>query len=104
LGIYFKSDIIGVCSFFKNSHNALLDKNQFQLRGMAVLKSHQKKGLGKALIKFGENLLHQKKASIVWCNAREIAVNFYKNNGFDIISKPFNIPNIGIHYVMSKSL
>jgi ribosomal protein S18 acetylase RimI-like enzyme len=71
---------------------------------MAVLKSHQKKGLGKALIHFGENLLQQKKVSIVWCNAREVAVNFYKNNGFNIISKPFHIGDIGLHYVMCKSL
>lgn len=104
LGIYINSDIIGVCSFFKNSYDVLFDKNQYQLRGMAVLKKHQKTGLGRILINFGENLLQQKKVNVVWCNARKVAVNFYKNNGFDVISKPFHIANIGMHYTMYKSL
>lgn len=71
---------------------------------MAVLISHQKKGLGKKLIHYGENLLQQKSTSIIWCNAREVAVDFYKINGYNTISKPFNIAGIGLHYVMYKSI
>ena len=104
MGIYLENNIIGVCSFFNNSHDTLSDKNQYQLRGMAILKSHQKKGLGKKLIRFGEHLLQQKNVDLVWCNAREIAINFYKNNDYSIINKPFNIADIGLHYMMYKSL
>lgn len=104
LGIYMTNDLIGVCSFFKNSFDALSEKNQFQLRGMAVLKSHQKMGLGKELVHYGENLLAQKNTNAIWCNAREVAVNFYKNNGYTVISNPFDIVGIGKHYTMSKSI
>ena len=71
---------------------------------MAVLKNHQKKGLGKKLMLFGENLLEQKNANLIWCNAREVAISFYKNNGYSIKNKPFNIAGIGLHYSMYKSL
>jgi predicted GNAT family N-acyltransferase len=40
----------------------------------------------------------------LWCNAREKAVKFYQNNGFEIIGEPFEIEKVGTHYVMFKKL
>ena len=103
LGLYFKTDLIGVASFMK-SNNVLFDENsQYQLRGMAILTPYQKKGLGNLLLEAGEEEV-SKTCSRLWFNAREIAVNFYKNNGYTIIGKPFMIESIGIHYIMSKKL
>jgi GNAT superfamily N-acetyltransferase len=103
LGLYFKEDLIGVASFMKNNH-VLFDENmQYQLRGMAVLKSYQKKGLGYLLLEAGEIAVSQK-CSRLWFNAREIAVNFYKRGGYETADKPFIIEPIGKHYVMSKQL
>jgi GNAT superfamily N-acetyltransferase len=103
LGLYVNSEIIGVASFLKNPYRPLHYKNQYQLRGMAILETFQRKGLGNKLIIHAENLLKPLGVNVIWCNAREIAVNFYKRNGFKIISKPFDIPKIGIHYVMFKT-
>ena len=69
---------------------------------MAILKEFQLKGLGKQLIDEGENILIEKKVDLLWFNAREIAVEFYKSKGFLISGDAFTIPNIGIHYVMLK--
>ena len=104
LGIFSKNKLVGVCSFFKNNHASIFEENQYQLRGMAVLKTFQKKGFGKIILNYGETLLKQKHTNIVWCNAREIAVNFYEKCGYKIISEPFNIKGIGKHYVMHKIL
>ncbi|MEC3905491.1 GNAT family N-acetyltransferase [Tamlana sp. 2201CG12-4] len=104
LGIYYNGSIIGVCSFFYNSHKDISESNQYQLRGMAILKKYQGKGTGKTILSYGENLLKQKNINLIWCNAREVAVNFYKRNGYRTIGKSFNITDIGLHYVMSKPI
>ena len=82
----------------------MLQGEQFQLRGMAVLKPYQNKGFGNLLLNKAEELVTQRKGTLIWCNAREVAVTFYKKNGFEIIDKPFVIPKIGLHYVMYKTL
>lgn len=103
LGLYIQNKLLGVVTYLKKDFEELKG-NQYQLRGMAIQKDHQKKGFGKLLIEKGEDIIKQNKGNIVWCNAREIAVNFYKKNGFKIIGKPFVIPKIGLHYVMFKNL
>ncbi len=103
LGLYINEELLAVVTYLKNE-SPHLNGSQYQLRGMAVLKAYQKRGFGNLLIKKGEELLKARNIEKVWCNAREIAVNFYKKNGFEIIGKPFVIPKIGLHYVMLKSL
>lgn len=71
---------------------------------MAILKEHQGKGIGKIILKHGEQLLKEQHAKIIWCNAREVAITFYKKNGYQIIGESFNIKDIGLHYVMFKVL
>ena len=77
----------------------------WQLRGMATRQSWQGKGVGRGLLRFTETyLLHHFEHGHLWCNAREIAIPFYHKLGFEICSKPFDIPKIGLHYKMEKSL
>lgn len=95
--------MIGVSSFFKNHHPSISKENQYQLRGMAILKEHQGKGIGNIILNYGEKFLKEKNIDIIWCNAREVAINFYKRNGYIIIGEPFTIKDIGLHYVMYKT-
>ena len=104
LGVFVKDKLVGICSFFKTSHSSISLKNQYQLRGMAVLKEFQGKGLGNLILNYGETFLKKKETNIIWCNAREIAVDFYKKNGYKIIGRAFNIKGIGLHFVMYKKL
>ena len=39
---------------------------------------------------------------VLWFNARENAVKFYQNYGFSIQCGPFEIPEIGTHFVLFK--
>lgn len=104
LGIFETENLLGICSFFKNSNPIILETSQYQLRGMAILKAFQNKGLGKLLLKHGEHVLKNKNVKIVWCNARKVALNFYKNNNYQITGNPFTIKDIGLHYIMYKKL
>lgn len=71
---------------------------------MAVLKAYQGLGLGNIILTYGEQLLKENNVEVIWCNAREVAVNFYKKSGYKIIDDAFNIKDIGWHYVMYKKL
>lgn len=102
---YFSGEkLVGVASLFQSSTPLLSEKEQFQLRGMAVLHDYQKKGIGEVLVKCAEKDAIERKGKLIWFNAREIAVAFYRKLGYEIIGDPFDIGDIGKHYVMYKNL
>ncbi|MEA1786699.1 GNAT family N-acetyltransferase [Arenibacter sp. GZD96] len=104
LGCFYEDELIGVASFLENDHAEHHLINAGQLRGMAVLQTHQGKGIGKILLTFGEAQLRTKHKSVVWMNAREVAVPFYTKLGYAIIGNVFDVPGIGPHYVMHKTI
>ena len=104
LGIYDDGAVVGVISIFESGSPLFGEGRQFQLRGMAVLASHQKQGLGDKLMAAAEGYIRDNGGGLIWFNAREIAVGFYKKMGYKIIGEPFTIGDIGTHYVMWKSL
>lgn len=104
LGLKKDNALIGVATFIKENHNLFNTKEQYRLRGMAVLKQEQGNQYGNYLLKNGEKELAKKNIKLLWFNARTVAINFYKRNGFKIIGLPFEIEKIGTHYVMYKEL
>lgn len=103
-GLFIENNLVGVASLFKQENEKLNFESQYQLRGMAILETHQKKGYGNLLVERAEFFSKAMNADIIWFNARESAVNFYKKLGYEIFGKPFDIKNIGLHYVMFKKL
>lgn len=103
LGLFLDDNLVGITSVFKTSNKNFNQNKQFQLRGMAVLESFQGFGFGGLLLDKAIEFVKENEAELLWFNARENAVNFYKNYNFHIFGKPFDIPEIGIHYVMFMS-
>jgi len=103
-GIFDEEELVGVISVFEAAHPEFKESRQFQIRGMAVLESQQKKGLGDRLVQHAEDYINQKQGERIWFNAREIAVGFYQKTGYTLIGAAFNIPDVGPHYVMHKKL
>ena len=101
--IFVEENLVGVATFLENSKDILTGK-QMQLRGMAVLDAYQGKGFGKLLLEKGEILAHEKKTDILWFHARINAKSFYEKQGYMVIGEPFEIPQVGTHYVMYKEL
>ena len=71
---------------------------------MAVLPEHQKKGFGERLLAHAEKRAREANTEILWFNARLHAIPFYEKFGYDRIGDPFDIGDIGTHYVMYKQL
>lgn len=103
LGAYSVGELVGVCSFMK-SISPLVQGNQYQLRGMATSEDFQGKGIGKLMLITAIDMLKNRGVTTLWCKAREIAVAFYKKQGFKIIGNPFEIKYIGSHYIMFKKI
>lgn len=101
-GLYFDNNLTGVVSVFENKNDNFTEDRQLQVRGMAVLDEFQGKGFGKMLMLRVEQFSKTKNTELIWFNAREAYVNFYKNLGYCVTGNPFLIDNIGIHYLMFK--
>jgi ribosomal protein S18 acetylase RimI-like enzyme len=103
-GFFTEENLIGIISIFKNNHPFFKNNPAFQIRGMAVLNNFQKKGFGKKLVNYCENYVKEQNSTLIWFNARENAVGFYKKLGYETIGDAFEIKDIGAHYVMFKKL
>ena len=103
-GLYLDSSLIGVASFMGETNSIFQESKQSRLRGMAILKDFQGKGLGNILLNHAEKQLKNLDVSLIWCNARETAIPFYEKQGYQKHGIPFDIKEIGIHYVMFKKL
>ncbi len=95
---------ICIASFFANSNASIKSSNPVQLRGMATSTAARGIGAGKALVRFAMGHFREKGHDVLWCNAREGAVDFYKKLGFDVVSEKFQVPVIGPHFVMKIDL
>ena len=103
-GLYFEKQLVAIISSFKVQNKLFSEENQYQIRGMAVLDEFQKKGFGEALLTYYENEIKLKKGNLIWFNARETAVGFYKKSGYKILGDRFEIPDVGPHYILFKTI
>lgn len=103
-GLFLENQLAGVISVFKIQNKLFSEENQYQIRGMAVLSEFQKKGFGEALLEYCENEIRLKSGDLIWFNAREIALGFYEKSGYEILGDPFEIPDIGPHYILFKAI
>ena len=103
-GYYLNNQIIGVISLFAIDNDHLAAEKSFQIRGMAVLPSFQKQGIGEALVKEAEKFCTTQKADLIWFNARNSAVGFYQKMGYEIVGSEFEIKEVGPHFLMFKKI
>tara|TARA_Y100001968_G_C19205002_1_gene641862 strand:- start:221 stop:664 length:444 start_codon:yes stop_codon:yes gene_type:complete len=103
LALYIDEEIQAIATILKDKSEKLKSNNQFRLRGMAVIPEAQGKGLGKHLLVYAEDLIHQNPPAILWFYARKSAVKFYQKNNFEVFGKEFEIPTVGPHFLMFKN-
>lgn len=105
LGCYKEEDLTGVASFMKRQNPMFSQPFQYQLRGMAVLPDFKGTGIGAALLQAGEVELRKLDTSVLlWFNARNYAVGFYKKFGYQTKGTEFDVPGVCPHIVMFRQL
>jgi ribosomal protein S18 acetylase RimI-like enzyme len=100
LGAFIEANVISVGSFHRASHQRFVETHQYQLRKMATSPDFRKMNAGRKLIEFAFEELKTRNTELLWCNAREVAIAFYKKLGFETASGFFDVPGIGPHKLM----
>lgn len=101
-GLFKDDSLIGIISILHSYNTIFAEKRQAQIRGMAILSAHQKKGYGEQLIKHCEEYCRTTNIDLIWFNARTEAVGFYKKINYQTTGIPFEIVDVGEHIVMFK--
>lgn len=76
----------------------------WRLRGMATDPGARGKGHGRDLVAACVDHVAASGGGEVWCNARSGAIPFYRAAGFEPVGDEFEIPGIGPHVVMRRTV
>jgi GNAT superfamily N-acetyltransferase len=96
--------LLAVASVVPAPHPRDPRPGDWRVRGMATRPEARGRGLGAALL---ERCLEHARAhggARAWCNARTPVIAFYERAGFLVEGEPFELPAIGPHVVMTKTL
>ena len=96
--------IVTCATFYAEKSIRIESNNAYRLRGMATDSNFQRKGYATDLMTESFKELRNRDCDMVWCNARLVAVDFYKSSGFKITGEIFDIAEIGPHYYMYKEI
>ena len=106
LGVYLHDELVGVASVYCESPPGTkeADANWWRLRGMAIKPELQGQGYGRALLEKCLAHVAAQGGTVMWCNARATAAGFYRSAGFHVVGEAYELPGIGAHYMMRRSL
>ena len=96
--------LIGACVLFPRPCPARPDEPRaWQLRGMAAVPPGR--GTGTALTEAAVAEVTRRGGRLIWCDARESAVAFYRARGFDAVGEIYAHPETGApHLLMLREL
>ena len=75
----------------------------WRVRGMATAPGLRGQGLGARVLDALIDAARRRGAERLWCNARSGAREFYERAGFAVEGAEFELPEIGPHFLMSRS-
>jgi len=94
--------VVGCVSAMRRSRDGA---DAWQVRGMATRRDLAGRGIGRALLAFATDVLRAEGGPrLLWCNARVTALRFWEHAGWRVVSGVFDIPGVGPHRVLERSL
>ena len=102
LGIHEGTELIACSSWIPQAWPLDDTLPAIQLKGMAVAKRLQGSGIGAELLSAGVRHAEEHDAHYIWARARDSALKFYTNNGFEVFGEQFvdEATGMGHHLVM----
>ncbi len=104
VGAFKNNKIVAIGTFLVEKNKKFKQQKQYRLRAMATSLKVRKEGFGKQVIDFAIKELNKREIEILWCDARKVAIKFYKKMGFNTMGDFYNIPKIGQHKLMYKKV
>lgn len=103
-GAYYSGELAGILSLYAECNADLGVCNGWRFRGMAVLAAHRGRGFGSNLLDAAEKHVGLNKGAYLWANARLSALGFYESRGYHSYGVEFDLPEIGPHRVVYRSM
>ena len=97
VGAFSEGDLLSVGSFSIQPHPMMDADLAYRLRAMGTAKSGRGMGAGTAVIERAVSELQRRKADVLWCDARHVALGFYARLGFEISGPSYAVPKRGLH-------
>lgn len=104
LGAFEDGRLVGIASVSREPPPGADDPGAWRVRGMATLPEARGRGIGGRLLEACIEHARLRGASLVWCNGRIRATPFYERHGFHVVRGPFDVPGIGPHDELHRSL
>ena len=104
LGTFLNNKVISIGTFVKENNSKFTEKHQYRLRAMATHKEYRKRGAGKMLFLKGLDILKSKKITLLWCDARLIAIPFYESVNMKSVKGIYHIKYIAPQKTMYIAL
>jgi GNAT superfamily N-acetyltransferase len=99
-----EGNVHGIASVCREAAPGRPDVTAWRLRGMATRPADRGRGLGRRLLHACFRHVRATGGGLLWCNARVVALGFYRQLGLRIEGDEFDIPDVGPHFVMSRWL
>ncbi|NQX92420.1 MAG: GNAT family N-acetyltransferase [Flavobacteriales bacterium] len=101
MGTFSGDQLTSIGTFFP-AHTPKLPEveSSFRLRAMATDPNYRGQGMGQDLILGALEILREKGADRLWCDARKVAIGFYEKLGFSKIDEWYEVRNVGPHQLM----
>jgi GNAT superfamily N-acetyltransferase len=93
-------EVVGVVSLFAEPTPHRPDRRALRLRGMAVEASLQGTGVGGALLAAAVAGAQERGYEVVWANARDTALDFYRRRGWQVVGPGFESVGLPHHVVV----
>lgn len=88
--------VVGTATMFPEEYDG---RPAWRLRGMAVAEERRGSGIGSVLFAALLTTVQRQGCDLLWCNARTVALTFYRGHGFDVVGDEFLVASGVPHYV-----
>lgn len=96
LAVLVDRDVVAVSTWMARPWPDEPRRPAVQLRGMATLPAAQGSGLGGVLLEEGVRRAFDAGAGLVWANARDSALRFYRRHAFEVVGDGFHTRDTGL--------
>ena len=103
-GVQSDGEWVSIGSFIPETHPELPASVHYRLRAMATHKSHRQRGVGRMLIEGAISALSEKNCSVVWADARHVALGFYARLDWDVMGPTYDVPLRGPHRLVWRRI
>jgi len=103
-GVKCATGIVSIGTFAKEVHPELPPGVHYRLRAMATDQNHRQCGVGRMLIEGATSALSEAGCSLVWANARHVALGFYTRLNWDVVGPTYEVPLRGPHRLVWRSI